>query len=91
MQDEDLSLNEKYEFAKEHIIFVAHKISAKGIKPDPDKVKAILQVPEPMCGGRVAPQGHGELSGRVCVTAGYCHHATERPAERGKRVGLGRT
>ncbi|KAJ8407445.1 hypothetical protein AAFF_G00273020 [Aldrovandia affinis] len=44
MQSEGVTLNEKCEFAKEHIIFVGHKVSAKGIKSDPGKVKAILQM-----------------------------------------------
>ncbi|XP_061926289.1 uncharacterized protein K02A2.6-like [Entelurus aequoreus] len=49
MQEEGLTLNEKCEFAKEHMIFVGHKVSAKGIEPDPNKTKAILQMPEPEC------------------------------------------
>lgn len=49
MQEEGLTLNEKCEFAQEHIIFVQHKLSSKGIEPDPNKVKAILQMPEPTC------------------------------------------
>lgn len=81
-QDEGLILNEKCELAKESIIFVGHKICAKGIEPDPNKVKPILQMPETTCGGR-------ELSGEVCATAGYCHHATEIPAEREKTNGSG--
>ncbi|CAL8305021.1 unnamed protein product [Merluccius merluccius] len=36
MQDEGLTLNEKCDFTKEHIIFDGHKISAKGIEPDPN-------------------------------------------------------
>lgn len=47
MQEEGLTLNEKCEFAKEHIIFVGHKVSAKGIEPDSNKVKAFQQIPEP--------------------------------------------
>lgn len=31
IQDEGVTLNEKFEFAKEHIIFIAHKISAKAL------------------------------------------------------------
>lgn len=53
MQDEGLTLNEKCKFAKEHIIFVGYKVTAKGIEPDPNKVKAILQMPEPICMGDV--------------------------------------
>lgn len=29
------------------MIFISHKVSAKDIEPDPNKVKAILQMPEP--------------------------------------------
>ena len=30
-------------------MFVGHKVSAKGIEPDPNKVKAIQQLPQPTC------------------------------------------
>ncbi|KAL0150323.1 hypothetical protein M9458_054431, partial [Cirrhinus mrigala] len=46
MQEEGLTLNEKCEF-RQHITFVGHRVSSKGIEPDPNKVKAILQMPEP--------------------------------------------
>ncbi|XP_025757966.1 uncharacterized protein K02A2.6-like [Oreochromis niloticus] len=36
-QKEGLTLNEKCEFAKSQIIFVGHKVSAKGIEADPNK------------------------------------------------------
>ncbi|KAK7930380.1 hypothetical protein WMY93_006775 [Mugilogobius chulae] len=48
-QQEGLTLNEKCEFAKSEIIFVGHKVSAKGIEADPNKVKAIQQLPRPQC------------------------------------------
>ncbi|RXN37427.1 Retrovirus-related Pol poly from transposon opus [Labeo rohita] len=47
MQEEGLTLNEKCEFRQEHITFVGHRVSSKGIEPDPNNVKAILQMPEP--------------------------------------------
>ncbi|KAI2666998.1 Retrovirus-related Pol polyprotein from transposon 17.6 [Labeo rohita] len=47
MQEEGLTLNEKCEFRQEHITFVWHRVSSKGIEPDPNKLKAILQMPEP--------------------------------------------
>ncbi|KAL0190869.1 hypothetical protein M9458_013567 [Cirrhinus mrigala] len=46
MQEEGLTLNEKCEFRQEHSMFVGHRVSSKGIEPDPNKVKAILQMPE---------------------------------------------
>ncbi|XP_051782102.1 uncharacterized protein K02A2.6-like [Erpetoichthys calabaricus] len=48
-QKEGLTLNEKCEFAKTEIMFVGHKVSANGIEPDPNKVKAIQQLPQPTC------------------------------------------
>uniref|UniRef100_A0A3P8TBN5 ribonuclease H n=1 Tax=Amphiprion percula TaxID=161767 RepID=A0A3P8TBN5_AMPPE len=48
-QKEGLTLNEKCEFAKKEIMFVGHKVSAKGIEADPSKVKAIQQLPQPKC------------------------------------------
>lgn len=44
-----LTLNEKCEFAREEIMFVGHKVTANGIEPDPNKVKAIQQLPQPTC------------------------------------------
>ena len=44
-----LTLNEKCEFTQKHITFVGHKVSSKGTEPDPYKVKAVLQMPEPTC------------------------------------------
>lgn len=48
-QKEGLTLNEKCEFAKTEIMFVGHKVSAKGIEADPNKVKVIQQMPQPKC------------------------------------------
>ncbi|KAL7376345.1 hypothetical protein ABVT39_006101 [Epinephelus coioides] len=47
MQQEGLTLNDKCEFAREEIMFVGHKVSANGIEPNPNKVKAIQQLPQP--------------------------------------------
>ena len=44
-----LTLNEKCEFARDEVMFVGHKVSAKGIEPDPNKVKAIQKLPQPTC------------------------------------------
>lgn len=49
MQEEGLTLNEKCDLTQEHITFVRHKVSSKGSEPDPNKVKAVLQMPEPTC------------------------------------------
>ena len=49
IRQEGLTLNEKCEFAREEVMFVGHKVSAKGIEPDPNKVKAIQQLPQPTC------------------------------------------
>ncbi len=49
LQQEGLTLNEKCEFAKKEIMFVSHRISANGIKPDPNNIKAIQQLPQPTC------------------------------------------
>ncbi|KAL6461067.1 hypothetical protein MHYP_G00310330 [Metynnis hypsauchen] len=48
-QSEGLTLNEKCEFGKSEMLFVGHKITANGLEADPNKVRAILQMPEPTC------------------------------------------
>lgn len=48
LQAEGLTLNkEKCEFAKNSIMFLGHRITADGVAPDPAKVRAILEMPEP--------------------------------------------
>ena len=42
-----MTLNEKCEFGVKQVKFLGHKISAQGIEADPDKIKAILNMPEP--------------------------------------------
>ena len=37
----------KCEFAKTHITYIGHLISHNGIEPDPNKIKAIIQMPNP--------------------------------------------
>ena len=44
-----------------------------------------------MCGRREASYGYGKLPVKVCTSDGNHHHATKRPTEREKVVGLGRT
>lgn len=44
---EGLTLNEKCEFAKDCIMFVGHCVTAEGVSPDPSKVRAIMEMPEP--------------------------------------------
>ena len=39
----------KCEFLKDEILFLGHRISAKGLRMDPDKVKAILEWPDLTC------------------------------------------
>lgn len=48
-QKEGLTLNEKCEFEKSEIIFVGHKVSQKGIEPNPNKLEAIEQLLQPKC------------------------------------------
>ncbi len=47
LQEEGLTLNEKCVFAADNIMFVGHNITAEGVAPDPGKVKAIMEMPEP--------------------------------------------
>lgn len=47
VKEEGLTLNEKCEFGQDSMIFVGHKVTATGIEPDPGKVKAIMEMPEP--------------------------------------------
>uniref|UniRef100_A0A3B3S0H0 ribonuclease H n=1 Tax=Paramormyrops kingsleyae TaxID=1676925 RepID=A0A3B3S0H0_9TELE len=47
LKEEGLTLNEKCEFGRDSMIFVGHKVTATGIEPDPGKVKAIMDMPEP--------------------------------------------
>jgi len=46
-KEEGLTLNEKCEFGRDSMIFVGHTVTAAGIEPDPGKVKAIMNMPEP--------------------------------------------
>lgn len=47
LREVGLTLNEKCEFAKEKMTFVGHHFSADGVTPDPNKVRAIMEMPEP--------------------------------------------
>lgn len=42
-----LTRNGKCEFGAREVKFLGHKVSAHGIEADPDKIKAILNMPEP--------------------------------------------
>ncbi|RXN03276.1 Transposon Ty3-G Gag-Pol poly [Labeo rohita] len=44
---EEGRLNEKCVFAADNIMFVGHHITAKGVAPDPGKVRAMMEMPEP--------------------------------------------
>jgi transposase InsO family protein len=50
LREAGLTLNkDKCEFKLPEVKFVGHVISAEGIKPDPDKTKAIMNFPVPVC------------------------------------------
>lgn len=42
-----LTLNDKCKFAMTEIKFLGHVVNAQGIRADPDKIKAIRDMPEP--------------------------------------------
>lgn len=46
-QKAGLTLNEKCSFTQSELMFVGHKVSASGIAPDPEKVRAIRDMPTP--------------------------------------------
>lgn len=47
LEEAGLTLNEKCEFSVKEVKFLGHQVSAKGIEADPNKIKAILNMPEP--------------------------------------------
>ncbi len=47
LQQKGLTLNEKCQFAVPQVRFLGHIVSAEGIRADPDKIKAIKDMPEP--------------------------------------------
>lgn len=47
LEEEGLTLNEKCEFAKDSIMSVGHCVTANSVTPDPDKIRAIMEMPEP--------------------------------------------
>ncbi len=49
LEEKGLTLNEKCVFAKDKIMFVGHSVTSDGIAPDPNKVRAIMAMPEPSC------------------------------------------
>lgn len=63
---------EKCSFKKSQLRFLGHLIDQSGIRPDPEKVGAIQQLPPP-AGAEKSPW-YGELSGKVCP--GPCNSRT---------------
>ena len=54
LQDAGVTLNaDKCEFMKESITFVGHTVSKDGVSADPDKIKAIREMPPPQSVGDV--------------------------------------
>nr|KAG5700576.1 hypothetical protein BaRGS_015372 [Batillaria attramentaria] len=49
LQSGGLTLNEKCEFSKTSVKFLGHIIDENGIRPDPEKVAAIQDMPAPQC------------------------------------------
>jgi len=48
LSENNITLNkEKCEFGKSSVVFLGHEISAEGIKPDINKIKAVLDMPPP--------------------------------------------
>lgn len=47
IQKANLTLNEKCSFAQSEVLFVGHKVSSEGIAPDPEKVRAIVEMTTP--------------------------------------------
>ncbi|KAJ8340687.1 hypothetical protein SKAU_G00353200 [Synaphobranchus kaupii] len=47
LQGEGLTLNDKCQFSVDQVTFLGHVISARGIEADPDKIKAISEMPLP--------------------------------------------
>ncbi len=47
LQKAGLTLNEKCSFAQSEVLFVGHRVSAEGIAPDPEKVRAIVEMTTP--------------------------------------------
>ena len=46
-RESGFTLNEKCQFALTEVRFLGHVINSKGIRADPDKIKAIRDMPEP--------------------------------------------
>lgn len=54
LSKEGLALNkEKCEFGKNKLMFLGHSLSTEGVKPNLNKVKAMLDTPEPTCAADV--------------------------------------
>ncbi len=47
LQQKGLTLNEKCQFAVPQVRFLGHIVSPEGMRADPDKMKAIKDMPEP--------------------------------------------
>ena len=49
-QEINLTLNEnKCEFGTTEVVYIGHKLTAQGVKPDQSKVDAINKIPQPTC------------------------------------------
>ena len=49
-QEINLTLNEsKCEFGTTEVVYIGHKLTAQGVKPDESKVDAINKMPQPTC------------------------------------------
>lgn len=47
LQRKGLTLNDKCQFAVEQVKFLGHVVSVRGIEADPDKIRAISEMPVP--------------------------------------------
>lgn len=54
LQEAGVTLNmEKCELGRSEVMFLGHILSAEGVQPDPDKVKAVMSMKEPSNTGEV--------------------------------------
>lgn len=44
-----ITRNDKYEFSKTSVKLLGHVLGTEGIRPDPEKVRAIMDFPAPVC------------------------------------------
>ena len=86
---------EKLTVRAEEISYLGHILTADGLKPDPGKVKAIVDMvpPPPPPGQEETPDSarHDDLSCQVCTATLRDYQTSKRPPERRHRVCLGYT